>query len=78
MCLHPLIWNRMRARWIVVNIGVYYNHLTIRRGNNSFEPQWHTILTRCTRGDERSFFCTYITYLYAQNEISYEYIQILF
>ena len=24
------------------------------------------------------FFCTYKTYLYAQNEISYEYIQILF
>ena len=25
------------------------------------------ILTRCTRGDARSFFCTYKTYLYAQN-----------
>ena len=24
------------------------------------------------------FFCIYITYVYAQNEISYEYIQILF
>ena len=24
------------------------------------------------------FFCTYKTYLYAQNKISYEYIQILF
>ena len=24
------------------------------------------------------FFCTYKTYLYAQNEISYEYIEILF
>ena len=24
------------------------------------------------------FFCTYKTYLYAQNEISYEYIQIMF
>ena len=24
------------------------------------------------------FFCTHKTYLYAQNEISYEYIQILF
>ena len=24
-------------------------------------------LTRCTRGDARSFFCTYKTYLYAQN-----------
>ena len=35
-------------------------------------------ITRCTRGDVRSFFCTYKTYLYAQNEISYEYIQILF
>ena len=23
--------------------------------------------TRCTRGDARSFFCTYKTYLYAQN-----------
>ena len=34
-------------------------------------------LTRCTRGDARIFFCTYKTYLYAQNEISYEYIQIL-
>ena len=22
---------------------------------------------RCTRGDARSFFCTYKTYLYAQN-----------
>ena len=31
--------------------------------------------TRCTRGDARSFFCTYKTYLYAQNKISYEYIQ---
>ena len=29
--------------------------------------------TRCTRGDARSFFCTFKTYLYAQNEISYEY-----
>ena len=40
----------------------------------------HTYIrkTRCTRGDARSFFCTYKTYLYAQNEISYEYIQILF
>ena len=35
-------------------------------------------ITRCTRGDARSFFCTHKTYLYAQNEISYEYIQILF
>ena len=34
--------------------------------------------TRCTRGDARSSFCTYKTYLHAQNEISYEYIQILF
>ena len=25
------------------------------------------IITRCTRGDARSFFCTYKTYLYAQN-----------
>ena len=25
------------------------------------------IKTRCTRGDARSFFCTYKTYLYAQN-----------
>ena len=24
-------------------------------------------ITRCTRGDARSFFCTYKTYLYAQN-----------
>ena len=24
-------------------------------------------LTRCTRGDARSFFCTYKMYLYAQN-----------
>ena len=24
-------------------------------------------VTRCTRGDARSFFCTYKTYLYAQN-----------
>ena len=36
------------------------------------------IKTRCTRGDARSFFCTHKTYLYAQNKISYEYIQILF
>ena len=36
-------------------------------------------LTRYTRGDARIFFCyTYKTYLYAQNEISYEYIQLLF
>ena len=27
----------------------------------------NTLLTRCTRGDARSFFCTYKTYLYAQN-----------
>ena len=27
----------------------------------------HLSLTRCTRGDARSFFCTYKTYLYAQN-----------
>ena len=38
--------------------------------------------TRCMRGDAREamrvvFFCTHKTYLYAQNEISYEYIQIL-
>ena len=26
-----------------------------------------TLRTRCTRGDARSFFCTYKTYLYAQN-----------
>ena len=26
-----------------------------------------TLQTRCTRGDARSFFCTYKTYLYAQN-----------
>ena len=26
-----------------------------------------TLKTRCTRGDARSFFCTYKTYLYAQN-----------
>ena len=26
-----------------------------------------TKTTRCTRGDARSFFCTYKTYLYAQN-----------
>ena len=25
------------------------------------------LVTRCTRGDARSFFCTYKTYLYAQN-----------
>ena len=25
------------------------------------------MITRCTRGDARSFFCTYKTYLYAQN-----------
>ena len=25
------------------------------------------IVTRCTRGDARSLFCTYKTYLYAQN-----------
>ena len=25
------------------------------------------IITRCTRGNARSFFCTYKTYLYAQN-----------
>ena len=25
------------------------------------------VITRCTRGDARSFFCTYKTYLYAQN-----------
>ena len=37
-----------------------------------------TFTTRCTRGDARSFFCTYKTYLYAQKGISYEYIQILF
>ena len=26
-----------------------------------------SLQTRCTRGDARSFFCTYKTYLYAQN-----------
>ena len=48
-------------------------------------PLWYNFtltamkkITRCTRGDARSFFCTYKTYLYVQNEISYEYIQILF
>ena len=35
-------------------------------------------ITRCTRGDARSFFRTHKMYLYTQNEISYEYIQILF
>ena len=34
--------------------------------------------TRCTRGDARSFFCTHKTYLYAQNKIHYESIQIFF
>ena len=38
----------------------------------------HTLETRCTLGNARIFFCTHKTYLYAQNEISYEYIQILF
>ena len=27
----------------------------------------NSLTTRCTRGDARSFFCTYKTYLYAQN-----------
>ena len=27
----------------------------------------YSIETRCTRGDARSFFCTYKTYLYTQN-----------
>ena len=27
----------------------------------------YLIITRCTRGDARSFFCTYKMYLYAQN-----------
>ena len=35
-------------------------------------------LTRCTRGDARIFFLYLQKYLYAQNEISYESIQILF
>ena len=41
-----------------------------------FRARTNTLLlgiTRCTRGDARSFFCTYKMYLYAQNEISYEY-----
>ena len=29
--------------------------------------KWEYKLTRCTRGDARSFFCTYKMYLYAQN-----------
>ena len=29
--------------------------------------KFSTHLTRCTRGDTRFFFCTYKTYLYAQN-----------
>ena len=36
----------------------------------SKSPNAHTeplFITRCTRGDARSFFCTYKTYLYAQN-----------
>ena len=44
-------------------------------------PRLHQLIsnkTRCTRGDARSFFCTSKTYLYAQNEISYEYIQYCF
>ena len=48
-----------------VNINKYTQILRSRR-------------TRCTRGDVRIYFCTYKTYFYAQNEISYEYIQILF
>ena len=50
-----------------------------RRTDSIFEvllfwhKEWIFLLeTRCTRGDARSFFCTYKTYLYAQNEISYE------
>ena len=32
-------------------------------------PRVHLVndITRCTRGDARSFFCTYKMYLYAQN-----------
>ena len=32
-----------------------------------FEAEQKQNGTRCTRGDARSFFCTYKTYLYAQN-----------
>ena len=46
--------------------------------NILIKSYWSQSVTRCPRGDVRSFFCTYKTYLYAQNEISYEYIQILF
>ena len=45
--------------------------------SNSAVYEYNT-RTRCTRGDARSFFCTHKTYLYAQNKILYEYIQILF
>ena len=40
---------------------------------------WNHILQQDAREAMRVvFFCTHKTYLYAQNEISYEYIQILF
>ena len=35
--------------------------INLAKGNTSIS------LTRCTRGDARSFFCIYKTYLYAQN-----------
>ena len=55
----------------------HYIVFTIQHGTTNTKAPTHR--TRCTRDDARRFFfCTHKTYLYAQNEISYEYIQILF
>ena len=37
-----------------------------RKGSPHKENSLDIVKTRCTRGDARSFFCTYKTYLYAK------------
>ena len=67
--------------WILSIIENYictHDHQFSFKKQNATDMCIYTV-TRCTRGDARSFFfCTLKIYLYAQNEISYEYIEILF
>ena len=51
-----VIWNPHTVKYIESIEGV-------QRRATKMVPE----ITRCTRGDARSFFCTYKTYLYAQN-----------
>ena len=47
--------------YLIMSMEKCYNNHTV------FALCLFPLSTRCTRGDARSFFCTYKTYLYAQN-----------